>query len=117
MKHPTKSKQVLFPLLNKLCEKREELANLLRARTAIGSIPRSVRLLGLNLLQPPVAIETCAVVTDPTLFARTTLEQLKVALNEPRRWVGWTIPQLINRLHQVGVDVALENECGVSTQK
>jgi hypothetical protein len=43
------------------------------------------------------------------LFARTTLEQLRIALAAPKRWVGWTIPQLIDRLAQVGVRVALES--------
>jgi hypothetical protein len=61
-----------------------------------------------NLKEPPVAIETCAVVTDSGLFARTTLEQLRIALAEPKRWVGWAVPQLIDRLAQVGVQVTLE---------
>ncbi len=71
-------------------------------------MPPGVRLLRWNLKPPPVAIETCAVVTDPALFARTALGQLRVAMAEPVRWVGWTIPQLIDRLAQVGVVVELE---------
>jgi hypothetical protein len=60
------------------------------------------------LKDPPVAIETCAVVTDTALFARSTLEQLRIALTQPKRWVGWSVPQLVDRLAQVGVLVALE---------
>jgi hypothetical protein len=55
------------------------------------------------------AIETCAVVTDSGLFARTTLEQLRIALAEPKRWVGWSVPQLMDRLAEVGVRVPMES--------
>jgi hypothetical protein len=74
----------------------------------VPTVPIGVRLVKWNLKNPPVAIETCAVVVDSLLFARSTLEQLRVALENPKRWVGWTIPQLIDRLAQVGVTVALE---------
>lgn len=77
---------------------------------AVSPIPPGVRLIEWKLKEPPVAIETCAVVTDSGLFARTTLEQLRVALAEPKRWVGWSVPQLIDRLAQVGVSVALEDQ-------
>ena len=87
---------------------RDEVADLLRTRATVPVMPPGVRLLAWNLKQAPVAIETCGVVTDPALFALTTLGQLRVALAEPGRWIGWTVPQLIDRLHQVGVDVVLE---------
>jgi hypothetical protein len=73
-------------------------------------IPPGVQLLNWNLRLPPVAIDTCSVVIDPALFARSTLEQLRTALENPKGWVGWTIPQLIDRLAQVGVVVILEGE-------
>jgi hypothetical protein len=87
---------------------RDEVAEFLRKRAAIPPMPPGVRLLGWHLKEPPVAVETCAVVTDPALFASTTLEQLGVALANPKHWVGWGVPQLINRLSQVGVTVTLE---------
>jgi hypothetical protein len=74
------------------------------------AMPPGVRLLHLKLKEPPVAIDTCSVVTDPALFASSTLEQLGVALAQPKRWVGWSTPQLIDRLAQVGVIVTLESE-------
>ena len=43
------------------------------------------------------------------LFARTTLARLVAAIANPERWVGWTVPQLVDRLAQVGVVVALES--------
>src|SRR2546430_13150067 len=57
------------------------------------TLPPGVRLVSWNLKNPPIAIETCSVVTDPALFAKTTLEQLREALANPRRWVGWSILQ------------------------
>lgn len=88
---------------------RTEVAAFLRARALIPAMPPGVRLVKWNLKEPPVAIETCAIVTDPALFVRTTLEQLRTALAQPKRWVGWSVPQLIDRLAQVGVSVALES--------
>jgi len=87
---------------------REEVSVLLQARAAIPVMPAGVRLLKWNLKEPPVAIETCAVVTDTVRFAQSTLEQLRTALAQPRRWVGWTVPQLIDRRVQVGVCVSVE---------
>lgn len=76
----------------------------------VPSMPSDVRLIEWMLKEPPIAIETCAVVTGAALFARSTLEQLRVALENPKRWVGWTVPQLIDRLAQVGVRMSLEYE-------
>lgn len=76
----------------------------------ISAMPPGVRLIEWELREPPIAVETCAVVTDPGLFALMTLEQLRIAIAEPKRWVGWSIPQLIGRLAQVGVHVALEQQ-------
>jgi hypothetical protein len=96
-------------LLEELREYKDEVLWLLRRREEIPALPPGVRLIGWSLKQPPVAIETCALVTDPALFARSTLEQLRTALAQPKRWVGWSVPQLIDRLSQVGVAVALES--------
>ncbi len=67
-----------------------------------------VRVVEWKLKEPPIAIETCAVVTDPGLFASSTLRQLQTALENPKSWMGWSVPQLIDRLAQVGVKVAVE---------
>lgn len=74
------------------------------------AMPPGVRLVTWNLKEPPVAIDTCSVVTDTALFARSTFEQLRTALAEPKRWMGWSVPQLIDRLSQVGVIVTLDSE-------
>jgi hypothetical protein len=92
-----------------LRSRREEVTAFLRARVVVPVMPRGVRLLKWNLKRPPVAIETCAVVTDTARFAQTTLGQLRIALAHPKRWVGWSVPQLVDRLAQVGIQVSLED--------
>lgn len=89
---------------------RADVAAFLKARSAVPMMPLGVRLIQWNPKTPPILIETCALVTDPTLFARTTLEQLKRALENPKRWVGWTVHQLVDRLAQVGVTVTLQRQ-------
>jgi hypothetical protein len=99
--------------INFLRAHRIEVAEFLRTRRSVPAMPQGVQLLYWNLRQPPIAIETCAVVTDPALFARSTLEQLHIASTEPKRWIGWSVAQLLDRLAQVGVIVVLEGSKGV----
>jgi hypothetical protein len=101
-------RQALVEQVFTLRAHKEEVTAFLRTRGVIPAMPAGVRLVHWNLKEPPVAIDTCSVVTDPALFARSTLRQLGVALVEPKRWVGWSVPQLIDRLAQVGVTVTLE---------
>lgn len=89
---------------------RDEVARILKCRTSIPRMPPGLKLVRWELKPPPVGIEMSAVVTDPSLFARTTLEQLRIAMAKPRRWVGWSVPQLLDRLAQVGVIVALDSQ-------
>lgn len=97
------AEQIAFLRANK-----EKVATCLQRRTAIPSMPPGVRLIEWNLFDPPIIIETYAVVTDTALFARSTLDQLRTALTQRKRWVGWSIPQLVDRLRQVGVTVTIE---------
>lgn len=102
------SDQAETPIIGgRLLEQDAPLDN--RTEAKIASLPPEVRLIEWKLKEPPVAIETCAVVTNSGLFALTTIEQLRIALAEPKRWVGWTVPQLIDRLAQVGVSVVLDS--------
>jgi hypothetical protein len=103
-------------LIDELRARREEVVNLLRARASIPEMPPGVRLLAWNLKDPPIAIDAPSVVFNPSLFARSTLEQLRAALADPKRRIGWTVPQLIERLAQVGVIVANEPD-SFSTDK
>jgi hypothetical protein len=98
------------PLLEELRTRREAVLLLLRERSAAPSMPLGLRLVQWNLKDPPVLIESSAIITDSEVFARATLEQLQIALENPKRWVGWSVPQLIERLSQVGVLVVLQRE-------
>ena len=95
---------------------KEDATRFLAARAVIPAMPPGVRLIAWQLKEPPVAIETCAVVTNSALFARTTLEQLRRVLAQPKHWVGWSVPQLLDRLAQVGVIVSLESTRKEGTQ-
>jgi hypothetical protein len=97
-------------LLEIVRTEKQALVAYLRARAVTPAMPRGVVLMEWKLKEPPVAIETFAVVTDPDLFARATLQQLRIALAEPKRWVGWSVPQLIDRLAQVGVRVTVDRK-------
>ena len=100
-------------LLDELRARRDEVFGLLRQRADLPMMPKGVRLLQWKLKDPPLLLESFAVVTNPALFARATLEQLRVAINNPKRWVGWSPDQLVERLAQAGVLVALGEEVEV----
>lgn len=95
-------------LLVEFRKHREKVKAILQARAAIPAMPPGVRLVAWELKEPPVAIETCAVVIDPGKFAAATLGELRERLTNPRRKYGWTVPQLIDRLAQVGVSVEMD---------
>jgi len=102
----------LKPLIVQLREHKADALRILheRATSAVvgQTLPQGVRLVRCEPKVPPVAIDTCSVVTDPILFIHTTIDQLRIALEQPKRCVGWTVPQLIDRLEQVGVLVTLD---------
>lgn len=52
----------------------------------------------------------CSIVLDSMLFVRGLLERLTHPLVNQKRWVGWSVSQLIDRFAQLDVTVALENE-------
>ena len=84
------------------------VAEFLKTQNTIAAMPRGVRLVRWNLKEPPVCLELYSVVTDSAKFAKSTLGQMKILLENPKARVGWTMAQLIDRLAQVGVTVALE---------
>jgi hypothetical protein len=95
----------LAAVLKRLRENRDGVAELLRRRASVPPFPPGVSLVEWNPKQPPIAIETCAVVVDVHLFISSTLLQLDAALTHRKRWVGWSVAQLVDRLRQVGVVV------------
>ena len=72
-------------------------------------LPRGVRLVLYAPKTPPVAIEQCSVVTNVDLFIRTTLADLEAKLGDTAGVKGgWTVPQMIDRLRQVGLVLEIE---------
>jgi hypothetical protein len=101
-------------MLEALRAKRDEVLSILRQRGDAPPMPRGVKLVRWELKDPPILVESSAVVIDPSLFARTTIDQLRSAIENPKRWVGWSVPQLVERLALVGVLVVLERK-GISS--
>jgi len=72
-------------------------------------MPPGVTLLQWVPLSPPVAIESCAVVTDVPKFVQATLFQLRAAMSG-KNWLAGnrSVRELVDRLEQVGVKVSVE---------
>jgi len=75
-------------------------------------MPPGTVLVSWELKPAPVTIGAGETVTDPAKFARGCLEQLGIALANPRRRLGWSVQQLLERLGQVGVGVAIDTGNG-----
>lgn len=72
-------REQLAPQVSVLRDHRAEVMEWLKQQATIPPMPHGVRLLRWSLKEPPVAIEVCAVVTEPARFARSTLGQLALA--------------------------------------
>jgi hypothetical protein len=103
---PASARHQTAPVLAQLRANRNQVIEALKERDAITAMPTGVRLISWRLAKPPVAIERCSIVNDPTLFARRTLEQLDAALSE-KHWLAgnWSVAELVQRLCAVGVIV------------
>src|SRR5215469_12304500 len=84
---------------------REEVVTFLQSRALIPPMPPGVHLITWHLKRAPIAIEYHALVTDSAQFAKATLEELRERLLNRYRKYGWSVPQLLDRLAQVGVQV------------
>ena len=94
-----------------LRDRREEVAAYLKQRDAIPQMPVGVQLVRWNPKPAPVAIDVCSVVVDVPKFVQSELLALDSRLNNP--WTihgGFTVPQILDRLAQAGVVVALAVE-------
>jgi hypothetical protein len=72
-------------------------------------MPKGARLVHWEPKAAPVAIDVCSVVVDVPKFVEGELRALDSRLNNP--WTihgGFTVPQMLDRLEQVGVLVVLE---------
>jgi hypothetical protein len=98
-----------------LRDHRTEVAAYLKARTAVPPMPKGVRLIHWESRAAPVAIDVCTVVVDVAKFVESELRALDSKLNNP--WTirgGFTVPQILNRLAQAGLEVELDPKGGAN---
>jgi hypothetical protein len=84
----------------------------------VPTMPKGVRLIHWERKRAPVAIDVCSVVVDVPKFIESELRALDSRLNNP--WTihgGFTVPQMLDRLAQAGLEVELEPKGGASTEK
>jgi len=70
-------------LLGELRGRKGEVADFLRVRAEIPTMPRGVRLIRFEPKRGPVALDVCSIVTDVDLFIRRELEELRARLHSP----------------------------------
>ena len=72
------------------------------------AMPSGVKLLRYEPKKLPVAIDVCTIVTDVSKFIQRELRDLDSRLNLPGTIRGgWSVPQILDRLRQVGVEVEI----------
>ena len=76
-------------------------------------MPAGVCLVSWEPKAPPVAIDVCSVVVDVSKFIERELQALDSRLNNPSTiHGGFTVPQMIDRLAQAGLEVELDPKGG-----
>jgi hypothetical protein len=100
-------------LLATVRAEKQNLLTYLRARPALNApaMPKGVRLIRWKLKGAPVALDMYSLVVDVPKFIAEELRALDSRLNNP--WTihgGFTVPQMLNRLAQAGVEVELEHQ-------
>lgn len=78
-------------------------------------MPKGVQLIRWEPKAAPVAIDVCSVVVDVPKFIESELRALDSRLNNP--WTihgGFTVPQMLDRLAQAGMDVELDPKGGAN---
>jgi hypothetical protein len=76
-------------------------------------MPKGIRLIRWEHKAAPVAIDTCSVVMDVPKFIEGELRALDSRLNNPQTiHGGFTVPQMLDRLAQAGLEVELDPQGG-----
>ena len=97
------------PVLEHLRRHRDEILRFLKTRDDAPAMPAGVRLVKWKPKSAPVELNRCSVVIDVGPFISSTLQQLAAALAGKNWQAGnWSIPELVDRLAQVGIEVELE---------
>jgi hypothetical protein len=102
-----------MPASTLLRAQRADVAAYLKAWGPVPLMPKGVRLVRYEPKAAPVRLDVCSVVFDVPSFLESELRALDSRLNNP--WTirgGFTVPQMLDRLAQVGLEVELEVKCG-----
>jgi len=98
-------------LVKQITRHKEDLIDILRKEAPVSTMPPGVRLMKWAPKEPPIAIVRMGVVTDVHKFIAATLLQVKARLQGKDFLAGsWSLRDLIDRLEQVGVEVAIERD-------
>jgi hypothetical protein len=96
-------------LVTELREKRDKLIELLRQNETPPPMPPGVRLLKWEPKNPPIAIVRMGIVSNVDKFIGATLRELRARLEGRDFPAGnWSLPELVDRLEQVGVCVTIQ---------
>jgi len=97
-------------LVSELWNQREDVSELLRQRAVAPAMPLGVRLLKWEPKTPAVPIVRIGIVEDVNKFVAATLRELGARLEGRDFLAGnWSLPELVDRPEQVGVDVEIES--------
>lgn len=96
-------------IVTELRRQKDGVVAMLRKMSEPPEMPQGVRLVEWKLKVPPIAILRMGIVTDVKKFADATILQLKARLEGKDFLAGnWHLRELVERLEQVGVKVAIE---------
>jgi len=103
----------IAPLVESLRANRKAVIHLLETRRREGlelPLPCGVQLVRWAPKAAPIVLTRWSVVMDTENFIKTTLAQLEAALCN-KNWLAgnWGVPELVDRLEQVGVQVKVGN--------
>jgi hypothetical protein len=105
------------PFLHELRAHRDELAAVLRERPSAEGVsappncpplPQNVRLIRYAPKKPPVAVQPRSIVTDVDKFICAYLRDLRFRLEHPEAYACAPLPEILAKLAEVGLELALE---------
>lgn len=94
---------------------RAEVAAYLKTRRTIPPMPKGVRLVRYEPKAAPIHLDVCSTVSDVPRFLEAELRALDSRLNNP--WTirgGFSVPQILDRLRQAGLEVELDPKGGAA---
>jgi hypothetical protein len=115
VEYPEEVRESVWPILEKLRPKRDEVRQLLYkhppgvpAPAGCPPLPPGVRLVRYAPKTPPVAVQPCSIVTDVDKFIAAYLQDLDWRLKNPKGYAAAPLPEILSKLAEVGLELELE---------